>query len=224
MDSFAAARRRMVDHQLRRHGIRDGRLLGAMEDVPRERFVSADQVPFACDDRALPIESGQTISQPWVVAVMLELLALRPDDSVLEVGSGSGYVLALLARLAGRVYGIEHHRGLADRAAACLDALGVDAELLLSDGTLGWPERAPFDAIIVSAAASAVPPALLEQLAPGGRLVMPVGSSPENQRLLTVERHEDGTFPKRSFNRVRFLQPPASAGFRRQWIHPTHGD
>lgn len=210
MDAFTTARRCMVETQLRRQGIRDERVLSAMENVPRERFVPADQQPFACDDRALPIDSGQTISQPWVIAVMLEALGLQPGDNVLEVGSGCGYVLALLARLAGRVQGIERHAGLATDASARLAALGIEADVMHGDGTEGWPSRAPFDAIIVSAAAADVPPALLEQLSPGGRLIMPVGDAADHQRLLVIERGHDGSFVERALFPVRFV--PLVAG------------
>ena len=186
------ARSAMVADQLRARGIRDERVLDVMAAIPRERFVSDTQRPWAYADEALPIESGQTISQPYIVARMTELLAPRADDRVLEVGTGSGYQAAVLAALGARVLSIERHAGLATTALRRLEELGLDdrVEIRVGDGSVGAPDAAPFDGIIVTAAAPAIPAPLREQLADGGRLVIPVGTRFE-QRLLLVVRAGD---------------------------------
>jgi protein-L-isoaspartate(D-aspartate) O-methyltransferase len=173
---------------LRGH-VSDDRVLDAIATVPRESFVPSEQRRRAWADAALPIGHGQTISQPLVVAHMCALLDVHPGDRVLDVGTGSGYHAAVLARLGGRVWSIERDPELSARAAAVLDELGADVELVVGDGSLGYPGAAPYDAInVAAAAAERVPPALVEQLAPGGRLVAPVG-----ERLVFVSRHRDGT-------------------------------
>ena len=176
---------------LQRRGIRDDAVLEAMAAVPREKFVGVHLLEFAYDDSPLPIEEGQTISQPYIVAFMTEALQLGPEDRVLEVGTGSGYAAAVLSRVAAEVYSIERHAVLARQAAQRLKELHYDnVHVMCGDGTLGWPEHAPYDGIIVAAAAPVVPEKLLEQLAPGGRLVMPVGA-PGYQELTVVTRHGD---------------------------------
>jgi protein-L-isoaspartate(D-aspartate) O-methyltransferase len=176
------ARQVMVDSQLRARGISDSRVLDAMLRVPRHQFVPEAQRAGAYEDHPLPIGDGQTISQPYVVALMLESLQLTATDKVLEVGTGSGYVTALLAELAAKVFSIERHPALADRARDALAALGyANIEVFTGDGTLGLPAHAPFDAILVSAAAPAVPSALLTQLREGGRMIIPVGYSDDQQ-------------------------------------------
>jgi protein-L-isoaspartate(D-aspartate) O-methyltransferase len=176
------ARQVMVDSQLRARGISDSRVLDAMLRVPRHQFVPEAQRARAYEDHPLPIGDGQTISQPYVVALMLESLQLTATDKVLEVGTGSGYVTALLAELAAKVFSIERHSALADRARDALAALGyANIEVFTGDGTLGLPAHAPFDAILVSAAAPAVPSALLTQLREGGRMIIPVGYSDDQQ-------------------------------------------
>jgi protein-L-isoaspartate(D-aspartate) O-methyltransferase len=189
---------------LRPH-VRDERVLAALRAVPRDRFVPPELAGEAWDNVPLPIGAGQTISQPLVVARMVELLELKPDDRVLDVGTGSGYHAALLARLCAHVWSIERHAELSLQAAANLRAAGVEnVTLLVGDGALGLPERAPFDAINVAAAAgAAVPPALEAQLAPGGRLVAPVEDG--DQRLWLVCRTDDGELVRRSLERVRFV-------------------
>jgi protein-L-isoaspartate(D-aspartate) O-methyltransferase len=164
-----------------------------MAAVPRAAFVDAELAPRAAEDGPLPIGEGQTVSQPLVVALMAQALELTPDDRVLEVGAGSGYAAAVLARLAARVDAVEVREALARRAAENLAAAGV-ANVVVhhGDGTAGWPQEAPYDAISVAAGARAVPPALVDQLAPGGRLVMPLGRRPERQRLVRVRRDADG--------------------------------
>jgi protein-L-isoaspartate(D-aspartate) O-methyltransferase len=164
-----------------------------MAAVPRALFVDPDLAGRASEDGPLPIGEGQTISQPLVVALMAQALELRPDDRVLEVGAGSGYAAAVLARLAARVDAVEVREALAHRAADNLAAAGVEnVAVHAADGTGGWPPGAPYDAISVAAGAAGVPHALLDQLAPGGRLVMPLGRRPERQRLVRVRRAEDG--------------------------------
>lgn len=166
----------MVREQLERRGITDPRVLQAFRELPRHRFVPADRQAEAYADRPLPIGHDQTISQPYIVALMTQSLSLRGHETVLEIGTGSGYQTAVLARLAKQVYSLEIHSGLAMRAAEVLDRLGIhNAELHVGDGSQGLPDQAPFDDILVTAGAPAVPRPLLAQLAPGGRLVLPVG-------------------------------------------------
>ena len=181
----------------------DPRVLAAIRDVPRDRFVPARLREEAWDNVALPIGSGQTISQPLVVARMCELLALRGDERVLDVGTGSGYHAAVLARLVAHVWSVELHPGLSDRAAEQLAAAGVtNVTLLVGDGSLGHSAEAPYDAINVAAAMSAIPPALPEQLAEGGRLVGPVG---DDQRLVLLHRGAGGELRREQHERVRFV-------------------
>lgn len=181
----------MVDDQLRARGIRDSRVLEAMLNVPRERFVPAALVREAYSDRPLSIGRGQTISQPYMVGTMLERLDCAPGDRALEVGAGSGYQAALLGELCAEVHAVEIVEDLAGKAREVLFELGYDnVAIHVGDGTQGWPEQAPYDRIIVAAGAPSVPGPLIEQLADGGRLVMPVGSR-ISQRLITIERHGD---------------------------------
>lgn len=186
---YERARLAMVRTQLAARGMKDARVLQAMGRVPRERFVDAELASRAYEDRPLPIGGGQTISQPYMVAHTAELLALKGDERVLDVGVGSGYQAAVLATLVprGRVYGIERLPELAASAAARLADLGYDVEVCCGDGTQGWKEHAPYDAIAVAAGAPKVPAPLLGQLADGGRLVLPVGDHDE-QRLLLIRR------------------------------------
>jgi protein-L-isoaspartate(D-aspartate) O-methyltransferase len=177
-----AERQLMVQSQLRARGISDPRVLDAMLRVPREAFVPEPYRAEAYEDHPLPIGENQTISQPYVVAIMLESLQVTPTDIVLEVGTGSGYVTALLAELAAQVFSIERHSALAAKARATIAALGYDnVQMFTGDGTVGLPSYAPFDAIIVSAAAFQVPPSLLSQLREGGRMILPVGYSDSQQ-------------------------------------------
>jgi len=190
-DLLALARRRMVESQLRTRGISDQRVLDAMLRVPRHEFVPEPYRHQAYEDHPLPIGEGQTISQPYIVASMLEALALTPTDKVLEVGTGSGYVTALLAELAAQVISVERHASLAAEAQRTLDALGYkNVKVVVGDGTQGYPPDAPYDAITVAAAAPVLPPALLAQLNEGGRMIIPVGQ-PENQQLQLI-RKQDG--------------------------------
>ncbi len=186
------ARARMVADQLLGRGIRDARVIAAMDVVPREAFVAADLRAQAYEDHPLPIGAGQTISQPYIVARMTELLAVAPGDRVLEVGTGSGYQAAVLAELGCRVTSIERDAGLAAEAAERLASLGYAERVTVTagDGTLGLPDGAPYDGILVAAGAPAIPGALRLQLGDGRRLVIPVGTRRE-QRLLVVTRHGD---------------------------------
>ena len=184
-----ATRARMVHEQLEARGIHDPRVLAAMRKVPRDEFVPASLAPWAYEDAPLPIGHDQTISQPYIVALMSELAALRPDSRVLEVGTGSGYQAAVLAELARDVYTIEIVPELADASRATLARLGYGrVHVRQGDGYRGWPEAAPFDAILVTAAPERVPAPLLEQLAPAGRLVIPVGGPSQE---LQVHRRTD---------------------------------
>ncbi len=205
MADFAQRRERMVERQVARRGVADERVLDAMRRVPRERFVSALMREFAYQDSALPIEESQTISQPFIVAAMIEAAELKPSDRVLEVGAGSGYAAAVMAEIAHRVFAIERQPRLAAVAARRLEKLGYDnLEIRAGDGTLGWPDQAPFDAIIVSAGGPQVPAALLQQLAPGGRLIIPVGESSRDQRLLKLTRTIEG-FREEDLGAVAFV-------------------
>ena len=187
-DSWILRRRRMVEDQIRARGIRDERVLDAMRTVPRERFCPATVQEMACDDRALPVGHDQTISQPFIVAYMTEHLALTPDCRVLEVGTGTGYQSAVLANLCHEVITIERIETLRKAADQRLRALGFsNVTVVEGDGSIGYAARAPYDRIVVTAAAPAVPQALVDQLAEGGRLVIPVGGTTE-QMIVSVER------------------------------------
>ncbi len=194
--------------QIVARGVKDARVLAAMRAVPRHAFVPARHQAAAYDDGPVPLELGQTVSQPYVVAVMTQLAAIGPADRVLEVGTGSGYQTAVLAALTPHVWSIEIHAELAARAAETLAALGIAANLRVGDGWRGWPEAAPFDAIVVTAAPPTVPPALLEQLAMNGRLVLPLGR--DQQQLLRIARTPRGLV-ERSIFAVRFVPMTGAA-------------
>jgi protein-L-isoaspartate(D-aspartate) O-methyltransferase len=196
----------MVAEQIRARGVRDPALLAAMESVPRERFVPEELRDRAFADGPLPIGAGQTISQPYVVAAMIELLGLGRGDRVLEVGTGSGYAAAVLARVVAEVYTVERFASLASQADERLASLGfANVHVRHGDGSLGWPEHAPYQGILVSAGAAEIPPALREQLAAGGRLVIPVGPSPGYQTLTRVTRQADDDFREEAFELVAFV-------------------
>jgi protein-L-isoaspartate(D-aspartate) O-methyltransferase len=182
------------------------RVMQAMTDVPRHEFVPDPEVRFAYENRPLPIGHGQTISQPYIVALMTHLIDPQAGDVVLEIGTGSGYQAAILSGLVERVYSIEIIEALAGQASSRLDRLGFgNVTVKVGDGYYGWEEHAPFDAIVVTAAASHVPPPLLEQLRPGGRLIIPVGGRFMTQQLLLLEKQDDGEFITRQIAAVRFV-------------------
>jgi protein-L-isoaspartate(D-aspartate) O-methyltransferase len=205
----------MVVEQIAGRGVTDPVILAAFAAVPRERFVAAQYRHLAYRDGPLPTEAGQTISQPYVVALMLSALRLRPTDRVLEIGTGSGYAAALLSRMVAEVYTIERHGGLARSAAALLTELGYDnVQVSHGDGSLGWPERAPYDGIIVAAGSPGVPQALKEQLVVGGRLVIPVGRLKYWQRLVRVTRQSESDYSLHRMGRVRFVPLVGKQGWR----------
>jgi protein-L-isoaspartate(D-aspartate) O-methyltransferase len=206
----------MVSRHLQARGIVDPLVLAAMGKVPREAFVPGPLKEFAYEDSALPIEAGQTISQPYIVARMIELLELLPTDKVLEVGAGSGYAAAVLSRIARKVYAIERHEELATQAQARLEHLGYDnAKIIWADGTKGLPDQAPFEAILVSAGGPKVPAALKQQLAIGGRLVIPVGRD-VHQTLLLVRRIDEDNFEEEDHGAVSFVPLIGAEG----WVEP----
>lgn len=205
-DPYLSACRAMVETQLIPRGIRSGQVLEAMTRVPRHQFVDPDMWPQAYDDRPLPIGRGQTISQPYIVALMAE--ALEPDGrgTALEIGTGCGYAAAVLSLLFTRVITIERWPELAKRARMSLTRIGAaNAEVRCGDGTLGAPGDAPFEAISVTACAASVPPALKAQLAVGGRLVLPVGEDGDNQQLLRIIRDSDKAYTSEQLGAVRFV-------------------
>jgi protein-L-isoaspartate(D-aspartate) O-methyltransferase len=210
---FVAARHRMVEHQLRGRGIHAPRVLAALGVVPRERFIAAELAQHAYDDRPLPIAAGQTISQPYIVARMCEALELGPTDHVLEVGTGSGYAAAVLAQTVAEVYTIERQAALADTARVVLAELGyTNVEVRCGDGTLGWPEHAPYDAIVVAAAGPDVPQALCAQLEIGGRLVMPVETD-DGQHLVRVTRIAAEDYRREELEAVVFVPLIGEQGY-----------
>lgn len=203
---FAREREAMVRWQLAARDIKDKRVLEAMGRVPRHEFVLPGWQSRAYDDRPLPIRSRQTISQPYIVALMTQLAEVRPGDRVLDIGTGSGYQAAVLAEMGARVWSIEIVPELADEAAARLKRLGYESvEVRAGDGYRGWPEHAPFRAIILAAAAPRVPEPLLEQLAEGGRLILPVGPAGGLQDLLVIRKEPDGTFSRAEVAPVSFV-------------------
>jgi len=202
---FRAARTAMVEHQLRQRGIRNERVLQVMAEVPRHLFVPDAWRSAAYDDGPLPIGEEQTISQPYIVALMSESLELQGEETVLEIGTGSGYQAAVLSRLAKQVYSIEIIPQLAETARARLAALGyTNVTVLVGDGNLGWPQAGPYAAIIVTAAAPEIPPALLEQLADGGRMTLPVTIDSEEQHLIRL-RKQGKDVTRENLGAVRFV-------------------
>jgi protein-L-isoaspartate(D-aspartate) O-methyltransferase len=211
---LARARADMVEHQIARRGVRDKRVLKAMARIPREAFVLPGWEDEAYEDQPLPIAERQTISQPYIVAYMIEAAGLRPGDRALEIGTGSGYAAAVMAAIAARVYTIDRHPGLAETARRRLQELGFDnIEIRVGDGTLGWPEAQPFDAIIVTAGGPKVPGDLREQLAIGGRLVIPVGESLHRQRLVRVVREGPADYREEDLADVAFVPLIGEAGW-----------
>lgn len=219
MSRYAHERARMVDRDLVARGVHHPAVLAAMREVPRERFVDAGMEDAAYDDRPLPICERQTISQPYIVALMAEAAELRSGDRVLEVGTGSGYAAAVFATIADEVYTIERHAPLARGAERRLAELGYDnVHVLVGDGTRGWPGPAPYDAIIVAAGAPAPPRALREQLAVGGRLVLPVGELHFGQRLVRITRTGAEAYTHQDLGAVAFVPLVGEQGWgERDW-------
>lgn len=200
------ARHQMVSAQLERRGIRDGNVLDAMRAIPREAFIATEHRPHAYEDRPLAIGAGQTISQPYIVAYMIEALQLQGGEKVLEIGGGSGYAAAVLAAIASHVFTIERIPELARIACRNLSAAGIrNVTVRCADGTQGWPEKAPFDAILVSAGAPEIPRRLLDQMHIGARMVIPVGDAPTSQDLIRVIRTHANTFEREWLTGVRFV-------------------
>ena len=209
-------RLQMVESQIVARGVQDPAVLESMRAVPRESFVAPEAVAFAYDDSPLPIAEGQTISQPFVVALMAEAAEIGADDRVLEVGAGSGYGAAVLSGVAAEVFTVERNRRLAESASRRLRQLGYDnVEVRHGDGSLGWPEKAPFDAIVVTAAAPVgMPESLLSQLAPGGRLIIPTGPTLEGQELVRIRLSGDARrLERESLGAVRFVPLIGSEGW-----------
>jgi protein-L-isoaspartate(D-aspartate) O-methyltransferase len=212
---FASERAKMVEQQLHRRGISDERILEAFRLVPREQFVRDGLGHLAYGDHPLPIEAGQTISQPYIVALMIEAAGITPGDKVLEVGAGSGYAAAVMSRIAAHVISIERQDELVVVARERLQRLGYDnVEILEGDGSKGCPGDAPFDAILAAASGSHVPESLIEQLAPLGRLVMPIGETGWTQRLVKVTKNVDGTLQQSDLGEVRFVPLIGEEGWK----------
>src|SRR6185369_900153 len=214
MYDFVAMRERMVKEQLQFRGVHDPKVLAAMRSVPREKFVSPELLGFAYEDRPLPIEEGQTISQPYMVAFMAEALELAGDERVLEIGTGSGYSAAVLSRIVPSVRSVERLPELASRALERLQLLGfANVDVHVADGSLGLPQFAPYDAIVVTAGAPEVPAPLLAQLAVRGRLVIPVGGSLNFQSLIRVHRESESEYRRESLMGVMFVPLIGAAGW-----------
>ena len=206
MTDFAKLRERMVERQIAARGITNPAILDAFRTVPREAFVAKNLAHAAYDDAPLQIECGQTISQPYIVAVMIDAADIGPDDCILEVGAGSGYAAAIMSRLARHVIALERQFELAAIARDRMQRLGYDnVEVLHCDGTLGYPDKGPFDAILVAASGSHIPAPLIEQLTIGGRLVMPIGDAHSAQELVKAIKAPDGSIRTSSLGGVRFV-------------------
>jgi len=203
---FAAEREAMVQRQIASRGITDPKILEAFRCVPREEFLSEEYRDLAYGDHPLPIEAGQTISQPYIVALMIKAAEIKPGDRVLEVGAGSGYAAAVMSRIASEVIAIERQGELVEIASERMRGLGYDnVRIVEGDGTRGWPEEAPYDAIVAAASGSHVPPPWVEQLAEGGRIVMPVGDPSWVQKLVKVTRGPAGKLITEDLGAVRFV-------------------
>jgi protein-L-isoaspartate(D-aspartate) O-methyltransferase len=217
VNSFAALRNEMVDRDIAGRGVRDELVLGAVHKVPRELFLPERLREFAYEDSPLPIGGEQTISQPYIVAVMAEALMLNGGENVLEIGAGSGYAAAVLSEIAAKVYTVERVGKLAGQAADTLAALGYDnVHVLHGDGTKGWPEHAPYDAIVVAAGGPQVPESLKEQLKIGGRLVIPVGLDQRVQELVRVVRVSTNRYHRENIADVRFVPLIGEEGWTTQ--------
>ena len=221
---FAVERATMVMAQLKERGIHDTAVLHAMNLVPREHFVWPSYREYAYKDGPLPIPADQTISQPYIVALMISLLRLKSTDRVLEIGAGSGYAAAVLSRIARQVYAVERHEKLVQYARDCLARLNYDnIHLHHGDGTLGWPEHAPYDAIIVAAGGPAIPPALRDQLAIGGRMVIPIGRDRRKQHLICLHRRGPNEFSEKDCGAVAFVPLVGRQGWPESKGSPISG-
>jgi protein-L-isoaspartate(D-aspartate) O-methyltransferase len=215
IDQFKQERQEMVAKQIAARGVKDPKVLEAMERVPREMFMDPITMHFAYEDSPLPIEEGQTISQPFIVAWMAEQAQLNLQDKVLEIGTGSGYSAAILSLLSAHVYSIERHATLAKLAVKRFQQLGfANITVLVGDGTLGWSDHAPYDAIIVTAGGPQVPPSLLKQLAIGGRLIIPVGPTLKDQQLTRVTRKGEENYCFEPIGAVRFVPLLGEEGWK----------
>jgi protein-L-isoaspartate(D-aspartate) O-methyltransferase len=215
MTDFAALRAAMVERQIAARGLHDGPLLAAMREVPREAFVPQAVREFAYEDGPLPIEAGQTISQPYIVALMIAAAGVAPGHRVLEIGAGSGYAAAILSRMAAEVIAIERHRELADLAAARMARLGIgNVRIVTGDGSVGWPDGAHYDAILAAASGPHVPEALKRQLKVGGILVMPLGAVGDVQTLVRVTRRAEENWEQENLGPVRFVPLIGTEGWQ----------
>jgi len=215
MTDYAAEREAMVERQLRRRGITERQILNAFLTVPREAFVGPEYAHLAYGDHPLPIEAGQTISQPYIVALMIQAAHIRPSKAVLEVGAGSGYAAAVISRIAARVVGIERQHELVKVARERMQRLGYDnVEIVEGDGTKGWPSGAPYAAILAAASGSHIPEPLVEQLTPGGIIVIPIGSPGWTQKLVKAIKREDGTLEQSDLGGVRFVPLIGEEGWK----------
>jgi protein-L-isoaspartate(D-aspartate) O-methyltransferase len=215
MTDFSREREAMIERQLKRRGITEPMILDAFREVPREAFIAGNNVHLAYRDHPLPIEAGQTISQPYIVALMIQAAGIGLRDKVLEVGAGSGYAAAVISRIAGKVIAIERQHELVEVARERLQRLGYDnVEIVEGDGTRGWRDGAPYDAILAAASGSHVPRPLVEQLAPGGRIVMPVGDPGWVQQLVKVTKNDDGTLVQQDLGGVRFVPLIGEEGWK----------
>jgi protein-L-isoaspartate(D-aspartate) O-methyltransferase len=214
MIDFASEREAMVERTIRRRGLEDAALIAAFLAVPREEFISGDYAEHAYADGPLPIEAGQTISQPYIVALTIDAAGIGPGDKVLEVGAGSGYAAAVIGRIAREVIAIERHRELVALAQARMDRLRyANVRVLAGDGTRGCPAEAPFDAIVAAASGSHVPATLVDQLKPGGRIVMPIGDPHSIQSLVKLTKRGNGTLERADLGAVRFVPLIGEHGF-----------
>jgi protein-L-isoaspartate(D-aspartate) O-methyltransferase len=214
MIDFASEREAMIERTIRRRGLADPRLLDAFRAVPREEFIGGDYAEFAYADGPLPIESGQTISQPYIVALTIDAAEIGAEDKVLEIGAGSGYAAAVIGQIARDVIAIERHHELVGLAQARMRRLGyTNVRILEGDGTRGYPAEAPFDAIVAAASGSHVPTVLVDQLKPGGRIVMPLGDPHSVQSLVKLTKHADGRLEREDLCSVRFVPLIGEHGF-----------
>jgi len=215
MADLTAEREAMVERHLKGRGITDQRILDAFRAVPREQFLGPAHAHLAYGDHPLPIEAGQTISQPYIVALMIEAAEIEVGDTVLEVGAGSGYAAAVISRIAGKVIAIERQHDLVEVARERLQRLGYDnVTIVEGDGTKGCPDEAPFNAILAAASGSHVPPPLVAQLAPSGRLVMPIGDPGWVQELIKVTKQDDGILKQENLGGVRFVPLIGEEGWK----------